>query len=109
MHCYPVENRQEMLRITVEDRGDAVHILLEGRLVGVWVTELELSWRRCSAEYPQMTQVVDLSGTEFVDLAGRYLLTLMHQNGVQLIARSPWMNDLVAEIERAGAGKRSIA
>jgi len=98
-----------MLRITVEDRGAAVHMRLEGRLAGVWVTEVEQSWRSCSAEFGGKALVVDLTGTEFVDLAGRYLLTLMHQNGVRIVARSAWMNDLVAEIEHAGAGKRSVS
>jgi hypothetical protein len=96
-----------MLRINVENVGAEIHLKLEGKLTGAWVTELEHCWRSCSEEFPGKAQVVDLAGTGFVDLAGKYLLTLMHQNGVRLIARSPWMNELVEEIAHSGAGKRS--
>ena len=34
-----------MLRITVQDEPDQVTLKLEGNLDGIWVTELEDSWR----------------------------------------------------------------
>ena len=92
-----------MLRITVDDRGSAIHLKLEGRLTGVWVTELEHCWRPYSAEVLGRDLVVDLTSTDFVDLAGKYLLQLMHQRGATFMARTPLMKDLVAEITGAGA------
>lgn len=87
-----------MVRITMDDREAELHIKLEGRLVGIWVPELEECWRTTSARSPHKKLVVDLTHTEFVDLAGKYLLALMHQNGVALTARTPYMKALVAEI-----------
>src|ERR1035441_8853259 len=87
-----------MLRITVDDRGSGIHLKLEGRLTGVWVTELERCWRPYSGGFPRRRLVVDLSSTDFVDLAGKYLLALMHQRGATFTARTPMMKDLVAEI-----------
>ena len=95
-----------MLRITVDDRGAAIHLKLEGRLTGVWVTELERCWRPYSGGSPQRNLVVDLTSTDFVDLAGKYLLALMYQRGATFAVRTPLMRDLVAEI--AGAGAESI-
>jgi hypothetical protein len=92
-----------MLRVTVDDRGAAIHLKLEGRLAGVWVTELERCWRPYAAELPQRDLVVDLTSTEFVDLAGKYLLALMYQRGATFTVRTPLMKDLVAEITGAGA------
>jgi hypothetical protein len=46
---------------------------------------------------------VDLTSTVFVDLAGKYRLTLMHQRGAVFTTRTPRMKDLVAEIPGAGA------
>ncbi|MCE5310526.1 MAG: hypothetical protein LLG20_23045 [Acidobacteriales bacterium] len=89
-----------MLRISVDDRGTAIHLKLEGKLKGIWVTELEHCWRSHSAGVPRRDIVVDLTDTDFVDLTGKYLLTLMHQRGVKFIARSPLMKDLLAEIVR---------
>lgn len=87
-----------MLRVTVEDLGNALRLKVEGRLAGVWVRELEQSWRTLSARSPGVTRIVDLTHTDFVDLAGKYLLSLMYQSGVRLSANSPYMKTLVAEI-----------
>ncbi|MCX6624686.1 MAG: hypothetical protein NTY38_27215 [Acidobacteria bacterium] len=92
-----------MMRITVEDRGGATHFIVEGRLAGAWVTELERCWRAHCARSPRSNLVVDLTSTDFVDLAGQYLLTLMHQRGATFIARTPSVKDLVAEIASADA------
>jgi len=92
-----------MLRISVEDRGSAIHLKLEGRLTGAWVTELDHCWRPYSNQAPRRDLVVDLTSTDFVDLAGKYLLKLMHQRGATFRARTPLMKDLVAEIAGAEA------
>ena len=90
-----------MVRISMEDRGATLLLKLEGRLSGAWVAELEECWRSYAARSPHKKLIVDLTDTEFIDLAGKYLLKLMHQSGVAITARTPYMNALVAEI--AGA------
>jgi hypothetical protein len=87
-----------MVRVTVEDLGNALRLKVEGRLAGVWVPELEQCWRRLTARSPGVALIVDLTYTDFVDLAGKYLLTLMYRSGVQLSANSPYMKTVVAEI-----------
>ena len=87
-----------MVRVTVEDLGNALRLKVEGRLGGLWVPELEQCWRRLAARSPGVTLIVDLTHTEFVDLAGKYLLSLMYQSGVQLTANSPYMKTMLAEI-----------
>jgi anti-anti-sigma regulatory factor len=87
-----------MLRLTVEDLGTALLLKLQGRLAGVWVPELAQSWRTLTARSPGTVLMVDLTHTDFVDLAGKYLLCLMHQAGVRLSAHSPHMMAVVAEI-----------
>jgi anti-anti-sigma regulatory factor len=92
-----------MLRITVDDHGSAIHLKLEGRLTGAWVTELEHCWHSYSSGVPRRDLIVDLTSTDFVDLAGKYLLKLMYQRGATFTARTPIMKDLVTEIAGAGA------
>ena len=98
-----------MVRITMDDRGAQLHLKLEGRLAGAWVTELEQCWRTYAARSPHKLLVVDLTDTEFVDLTGKYLLTLMHQSGVEFAARNQYMNALLAEIRGTGPGDGSPA
>ncbi len=92
-----------MVRITVDDGGPTLHLKIEGRLIGAWVTELEQCWRKYSALWPERHMVVDLTKTEAVDLAGKYLLALMHRSGVEFTASSPYMSALLAEIARPEA------
>jgi hypothetical protein len=91
-----------MLRVTVDDRGAAIHFKLEGKLQGIWVTELEQCWRSHAARCPHKEVVVDLTSTDYVDLAGKYLLALMHHSGAKFTAQTPLMKDLVDEIATAG-------
>lgn len=93
-----------MVRITMDDRGAKLHLKLEGRLAGIWVSELEECWRAYTARSPHKGLVVDLTHTEYVDLAGKYLLTLMHQSGVKLTACAPYVNALLADIAGTGPG-----
>jgi anti-anti-sigma regulatory factor len=100
-----------MIRVTMEDLGAVLRLKVDGRLDGIWVPELEQCWRSFAERSPGITLIVDLTGTEFVDLAGKYLLSLMHQSGVQLTADSPYMKLLVAEILGAApnaAGKQPV-
>jgi hypothetical protein len=87
-----------MLRVTVEDLGNALRFKVEVRLTGVWVPEREQSWRVLTVRSLGVALIVGLTHTEFVDLAGKSLLSLMHQSGVQLSAKSPYMKALVAEL-----------
>jgi hypothetical protein len=87
-----------MLRVTVEEPGTGLRLKVEGRLAGAWVTELENCWRSLSARSPGVALTVDLTHTEFVDLAGKYLVSLMHHSGVRLSGKSQYMKALIAEI-----------
>lgn len=87
-----------MLRITVQEASDALRLRLEGRLAGAWVGELENSWRIAASRLAGRPLWVDLSSVDCVDDAGRYLLVLMHKDGVRFQASGCLMLALVQEI-----------
>ena len=89
-----------MLRITVQDEPDRVTLKLEGNLGGIWVTELEDSWRAANATLAGRSFRLDLTSVDRVDSAGNYLLALLRRNGVQLIASGTAMSELVRSIAR---------
>jgi len=95
-----------MLRVTVEDLETDLSLKVEGRLAGAWVPELEQSWRTLIRRSPGVSLIVDLTDTEFVDLAGTYLLSLMYRSGVQLRANSLYMKNVIAEITAQAGAKR---
>jgi ABC-type transporter Mla MlaB component len=88
-----------MLRITPQDELDRVTLKLEGNLSGIWVAELEGSWRCASPRLEGRSLYVDMNGVEHVDRAGTYLLALLHQRGAQMVASGPLMTELVRRIK----------
>jgi anti-anti-sigma regulatory factor len=83
-----------MLRITIEDKKDAVVLRLEGELIGPWVEEVEQCWKKVFASLGDRSVHVDLSAVTFVDTAGGALLSRMHDAGFRFAGRAatphPW-------------------
>jgi anti-anti-sigma regulatory factor len=89
---------EPMLKITVHDAADPFRLELEGRLAGPWVCELEHCWHTAKASQPHGRLSVDLTGVTFIDQAGRYLLRLMHRDGVHLVASGLMLQDILDHI-----------
>ncbi len=89
-----------MLRITVQDEPDQVTLKLDGDLDGIWVTELEESWRAATSEFAGRSLRLDLTAVDRVDSAGNYLLALLRRSGAQLIASGTAMSERVRDIAR---------
>jgi anti-anti-sigma regulatory factor len=87
-----------MLKITIYDAAGQRRLELEGRLAGVWVSELEHCWRTAKASHPNRTVAVDLTGVTFIDQAGRYLLQLMHRDGVRFVASDLMLQDILDHV-----------
>jgi len=75
-----------MLRITIEEKDDAVVLRLEGQLIGPWVEDVEQCWRNVFTTLGQRSVQVDLSAVSFIDSAGGALLNRMHDAGFRLAA-----------------------
>jgi len=95
--------RKEMLKITGQ-RGAAqasTSIILEGRLVGPWVEELNSYWRQISG-CQQSGAVIDLTGVTFIDTDGKALLTTLWQQGAELRAAGCLTRCIIEEITKVG-------
>jgi hypothetical protein len=75
-----------MLKITMRVEASGTTFLLEGKLAGPWVKELEVC--RSSAARPQEVLPVrfDLSAVTFIDAEGKALLRQMYREGAELVA-----------------------
>lgn len=68
-----------MLRISVKDKPNALHLKLEGKLVPPWTSELEAVWIQISSCLDGRRLYLDLCGTTFVDQRGMYVLRAIVQ------------------------------
>ena len=74
-----------MLKITAQWDQDAIQLILEGRLAGPWVTELERVWQNVRPS-EKGAYTVDLSGVTFIEEMGTELLRRMWREGAALVA-----------------------
>jgi len=88
-----------MLRIYIHDEVPVTSFVLEGKLVGPWVEELEKGWESALAAYPSRMMLVDLADVSFIDSEGRALLARMRQKGARLLSTGVLINAIVAEID----------
>jgi anti-anti-sigma regulatory factor len=96
-----------MLRIYIHDEVPVTSFVVEGKLVGPWVKELERCWESVLAAHPYRSMLVDLAHVTFIDAEGRALLTRMRRKGVKLLSAGVLINAIVAEIE-AEQGKDGV-
>jgi hypothetical protein len=74
-----------MLRITTQNHESETKFIVEGRLVGPWVAELERCWQTAISTYPCSPIQVDLTAVSYVDGEGKELLTRMRRNGAEVL------------------------
>jgi hypothetical protein len=84
-----------MLKITIHDTDGPLRVELEGRLGGAWVCELEHCWRTAKANHPNRGFSADLTSVTSIDQAGRYLLQLMHRDGVSFVSSGLMLQDIL--------------
>ena len=91
----------EMIRITAHNEPTATLLLLEGKLAGASVDELEKFWVLASG----VTLVsVDLTAVSFIDTRGKQLLTKMLQEGTRLVSKGLMSRCVIEEIEDETSG-----
>src|SRR6185295_1298147 len=75
-----------VLRITTRINSGRTSLVIEGRLAGACVGELERCWLATKSQESPETISVDLSSVTFIDTPGKLLLAEMHKQGIRLVA-----------------------
>ena len=88
-----------MLRIYIHEDQPVTSFVLEGKLIGPWVKELERCWETVFATNPNRSMLLDLAKVTFIDLDGQTLLRRLRRKGVKLLSHGILVDALVAEIE----------
>ena len=88
-----------MLRITIHNHAPVTSFVLEGKLVGPWVKELEKCWESALAADPAKAMLVNLAAVTFIDSDGRELLARMRRQDVRLLSHGVLIDAMVAKIE----------
>ena len=85
-----------MLRITTEETDQSIQLLLEGKLSGPWVAELERAFHDSKSISVGRPIILDLRGLTRADAAGRELLATLEAEGAALQNWSPLASALLS-------------
>jgi len=90
---------RQVLRITLEEKPDAVVLKLEGRLTGPEAVELGRLWEEQAPAFAQKKLSLDLRDTTFADADGiRILKAIYSQTGAAILSGTPWTQYLAEEV-----------
>ncbi len=88
-----------MLRITINDTESGMGLVLEGRIAGPWVQELERVWVEMAPRLGSKKLSIDLRNVTYADAGGkRVLRNIFSQSGAKLVANSLGIQDLAGEV-----------
>jgi hypothetical protein len=87
-----------MMKVQVNELEDRVVFKIDGRLAGMFVPELERSWRDAVDRRPERKVVVILRDVTCVDRSGRALLQRMHECGAAFLDAGIATQDILQQI-----------
>jgi len=86
-----------VLKITRTETPAEEKWILQGRLVGLWVSELRRNWKKTHRADDNRRCVVDLNEVTFIDKKGERLLRTMSKEGAQLIATGIYIKHVLQQ------------
>ena len=88
-----------MLKITTVETSTDRRWIVQGRLVGPWVSELRTTWKEAHRGEDKRACIIDLNDVTFIDKSGERLLRAMCKKGAQLIARGLYVKHVLEQLK----------
>jgi anti-anti-sigma regulatory factor len=86
-----------VLKITIDETPTEKRWILQGSLVGLWVSELRRTWKKTHRPENNQPCVVDLNDVTFIDEKGVRLLRAMSKQGAQFVATGLYIKHVVQQ------------
>jgi hypothetical protein len=93
----PIRRTKEIdvLKITRTETPVEERWILQGRLVGLWVSELRRCWKTTHRADNNLKCIVDLNEVTFIDEKGERLLRTMSKQGARFIATGVYIKHVL--------------
>jgi len=88
-----------VLKITIVETATDRRWIVQGRLVGPWVSELRTTWKRAHKSPDERACIIDLNDVTFIDKSGERLLRAMSKKGAQLIAGGLYVKHVLQQLQ----------
>ena len=90
-----------MLKITMKESPAERRWVVQGRLVGPWVSELRAAWKRTRRSGDKRISIIDLNDVTSIDNGGERLLRAMSKKGAQLIAEGVYIKHVIKQVKNS--------
>lgn len=94
-----------MLRISTVDSQGQRHLVVEGKLVAPWATELRTACQKAKADLGGRELVVDLRGLMVISQEGENVLLELMNEGIRFQGRGVFTNYVISNIARRMGAK----
>jgi anti-anti-sigma regulatory factor len=88
-----------VLKITIMETATERRWIVQGSLVGPWVSELRTTWKRAHRSHDERACIIDLNDVTFIDKSGERLLRAISKKGAQLIAGGMYVKHVVEQLK----------
>jgi anti-anti-sigma regulatory factor len=88
-----------VLKITIMESATERRWIVQGSLVGPWVSELRTTWKRAHRSHDKRACIIDLNDVTFIDKSGERLLRAISRKGAQLIAGGMYVKHVVEQLK----------
>jgi ABC-type transporter Mla MlaB component len=90
---------QLTLRISIQESDQTIGFILEGRVAGPWVTELQRAWQELIPRLRGRKLSLDLRNVTYTDAGGKCVLCeIFTRTEAEIVASSPLTQYLANEI-----------
>jgi anti-anti-sigma regulatory factor len=88
-----------VLKITIMESATEMRWIVQGSLVGPWVSELRTTWKRAHRSHDKRACIIDLNDVTFIDKSGERLLRTISKKGAQLISGGVYVKHVVEQLK----------
>jgi anti-anti-sigma regulatory factor len=89
-----------MLKITITETTSERRWIVQGRLVGPWVSELRTTWKMAH-RLDKRACIIDLNDVTFMDKSGERLLRAMSKKGAQLMSGGLYVKHVLEQLKKS--------
>jgi len=90
-----------VLKITMTETPTERRWIVQGCLVGPWVSELRKTWKRAHKSQDKRACIIDLNDVTSIDKSGERLLRAMSKKSAQLIATGMYVKHVLEQLRDA--------
>jgi hypothetical protein len=87
----------DVLKITRTETPEEEKWILQGRLVGLWVSEVRRLWKETHRTGDNLKCIVDLNEVTSIDKTGERLLQTMSKQGAQFVATGVYIKHVLQQ------------